>query len=103
MNREQRLLLIIFAVIVVILLGAIIGINVFRKGGGTGTEDGTIIPTAEPTAEVPDQLAGLTEDEIAAMAMQEEEGDDDFISAFDDTLDLLDHTANPNATEEPID
>lgn len=100
MNKQQRLLLILFVVIVVVLLGAIIGINLARR---TPTQDTpTQLPTEMPTPEVTDPLAGLSEEEIAALAMQEEHGED-YVSTFDDDVDLPDITADPNATPEPID
>lgn len=96
MNQQQRYLLIIFIVVVAVLVVAIIGVNLSRRDAAP---DPQLEPSPAPTAEV-SLLDGKTEEEIGAMALEEEEND--FVGAFDD-VPLEDATLEPGATEEPID
>lgn len=96
MNQQQRLLLIIFIVVVAVLVVAIVGVNLSRR---SAVPDILVEVTAEPTTALP-ELEGKSEEEIGAMALEEESGDD-YVSAFDDPG-LVD-TPDPNTTAEPID
>lgn len=96
MNKQQRLLLIIFIAVVVVLVAAIVGVNLSRR---SAVPDPVFQQTAEPTAALP-ALSGKTEEEMAAMALEEESGDD-YVSAFDD--EPIAETLDPDATAEPID
>lgn len=102
MNKQQRLLLIIFVVVAVALIVAIVLVNV--SGRNAALPDSAILPT-EPVATEPidDPLAGMTEEEIAAMAMQEENHEEDYVGGFDDPESLPDITLDPSQTPEPID
>lgn len=104
MNKQQRLLIFVLIAVAVILLAAIIGINLARRPTVPAADD---LPAATEalaaTAEPDDSpIAGLTEEEIAEMAMQEEH-ESDYVSSFDDDANLDETYTDPNATEEPID
>ena len=100
MNRRLILLLAVLLVLLAVTLGAIFLFHSQSQQVPLPSPAATEIPVYEPgdatPSEMDDPLAGLTEEEIAALAMSEENaGTEDFGSGFADVAD--------GATTAPID